>query len=76
MCIILFTLVKFELVLIQGTVTSIKLTVDGETIESVKCFKFLGFYLDQNLTSEHQAFHVYENLLNSVFLLYGSFRKC
>ena len=35
----------------------------------VKCFIFLGFFLDQNLTFEHHAYHLYESLLHSIFLM-------
>ena len=48
---------------------TVSLYVAGEAIQSVKCFIFLGFFLDQNLTFEHHAYHLYESLLHSIFLM-------
>ena len=47
----------------------VELTVNGQKIQSTKCFKFLGFYLDKNLTFEHHAYHLCNSLLNSIFLI-------
>ena len=43
-------------------------SVNGEVIECVRCFKFLGFHLDSALTFEHHLFYLYNKLLKSVFI--------
>ena len=47
---ILFTKTKLKVV---------NLVVDAQTIENVKCFKFLGFWIDSTLSFEHHAHFLY-----------------
>ena len=49
------------------TVTDLK--VNGQVIQDVKCFKFLGYYLDKSLSFEHHVYHLCNSLLNSIFLI-------
>ena len=49
---------------------NVKLFVNGDQqIQSVCCFKFLGFYLDVTLSFEHHCHHLYETLLKSIFII-------
>ena len=53
----------------------IDLKIESQSIEAVSCVKFLGFYLDTNLSGEHHIYNLYESLLNSVYVMHkiGSF---
>ena len=51
------------------SVDGIKLYVNSQEIEAVKCFKFLGYYLDQRLTFEHHGYNLYKTLLSSVHVI-------
>ena len=57
---ILFTKTKLKVV---------NLVVDAQTIENVKCFKFLGFWIDFTLSFEHHAHFLYEKLLKSSYII-------
>ena len=57
---ILFTKTKLKVV---------NLVVDAQTIENVKCFKFLGFWIDSTLNFEHHAHFLYEKLLKSSYII-------
>ena len=57
---ILFTKTKLNIV---------NLVVDAQTIEHVKCFKFLGFWIDSTLSFEHHAHFLYEKLLKSSYII-------
>ena len=47
----------------------IRLFIDGQEIKQVKCFKFLGFYVDTTLSFEHHFHYLYKLLLNSLFII-------
>ena len=47
----------------------IELSIGNEKIEKVKCFKFLGYNIDSNLSFAHHSHHLYNALKNSVFLI-------
>ena len=49
--------------------TGVELYVGKQKIESVKCFKFLGFYLDSTLSFQHHAFWLTKSLLNVIFIV-------
>ena len=48
---------------------TISLTVNGEQIELVDEFKFLGFYIDKNLSCETHLLQLHAKLLKTIFLL-------
>ena len=47
----------------------IDLQLYNKKIEQVKCFKFLGFYLDSQLTFKHHAHLLHNALVNSIFAI-------
>ena len=53
----------------------IDVTISGQHVQPVKCFKFLGLYLDNILSFEHHVHLLHSSLLNYAFALQklGSF---
>ena len=73
---LLLNIGKTRSVLFSRTETPpLNLAIEGKIIEDVKCFKFLGFHMDKKLTFTHHIYHLYNNLLNSAFVIrkLGSF---
>ena len=47
----------------------LELVANGQQIESVTCFKFLGFYLDNVLSFQHHVYWLKKSLNNSLFII-------
>ena len=53
----------------EGLNPNIELTVEGQVIDMVKKFKFLGVTFDCELTFEHHYLELYDKLVKSVFII-------
>ena len=58
-----------SMLILKSGFLSVNLNIDGQLIQSVKCIKFLGFYIDYNLSFEHYMHNLYLSLLDSCFII-------